>query len=158
MNLDMSNHDLVPITGKLAPELNAFAVVSKQANPRSAELDGMMREANKELVKNRPTRLGKYIVDTLEKAKELYEKEIPENPNIPDKVKRAMRIALHEMINPKQREQNLEDLNPTEMMRKVIMANSDAPPMVKAMQEKLKNELGEARYEALKAKFEQAGL
>jgi hypothetical protein len=45
-----------------------------------------------------------------------------------------------------------------EMMRKVILAGEDAPPMVKAMQEKLRNEFGEAKFQAIKAKFEQAGL
>ena len=153
MNLDMSDYDLVPITGELAPELNAYAIVSKHPNPRSAELDGMLREANKELVKNKPPRLGKYIVDSAEKAKELYEKTIPDNPNIPDKVKRAMRIALHEMLYPKKREQNLEGLDPVEMMKKVIMAGEDAPPMLKAMQEKLRNELGEAKFQEIKKKY-----
>ncbi|MBU1934829.1 hypothetical protein KKF04_02120, partial [Patescibacteria group bacterium] len=158
MDLDMSDHDLVPITGELAPELNAYAIVSKHPNPKAAKLDGMLREANEDLTKNRPPRLGKYIVDSAETAKMLYEKEIPDNPNIPDKVKRAMRIALHEMLNPKKREQTLEGLDPMEMMKKVIMAGNDAPPMVKAMQEKLKNELGEGKFKELRDKYGQNGI
>ena len=158
MNLDMSDYDLVPITGELAPELNAYAVVPKKPNPKSAELDGMIREANTELLKNRKPRLGKYIIESKEQAQMLYDKEIPDNPNIPDKVKRAMRIALYEMLNPKQHEQQVPTLDPMEMMKKVILAGPDAPPMVKAMQEKLRNELGEAKFETLKAKYEQGGL
>ncbi|MDH5597448.1 MAG: radical SAM protein, partial [Candidatus Peregrinibacteria bacterium] len=98
MNLDLTNHDLVPITGELAPELSAYAVVSKKPNKRSAELDGFIRKANAELIAHRPVRLGKYIVDSPEKAKELYEKEIPDNPNIPEKVKIAMRLSLKDML------------------------------------------------------------
>ncbi len=158
MDLDMSNYDLVPITGELAPELNAYAVIPKNPNPKSAQVDAMIREANLELLKNRPPRIGKYVIESAEQAKELYDKEIPDNPNIPDKVKRAMRIALHEMLNPKKREQQVATLDPAEMMKKVIFAGPDAPPMVKAMQEKLRNELGEAKFKALKAKYEQSGL
>jgi len=158
MGLDMSRHNLVPITGELAPDLNAFAVVPKHSSTRSAKLDAMIREANKEVVKNRPVRIGKYIIKSAENARELYEREIPDNPNIPDKVKRAMRIVLYEMLNPRKRAQKFDELNPVEMMRKVITAGEDAPPMLKAMQEKLRNELGEAKFQAIKAKFEQAGL
>jgi radical SAM superfamily enzyme YgiQ (UPF0313 family) len=158
MGLDMSGYNLVPITGELAPELNAYAVVPENPNPKAAQLDAMMREANNKLVKNRPVRLGKYIIKSAEQARGLYEKEIPGNPNIPDKVKRAMRIALHEMLNPKKREQTLDGMDPVEMMRKVVLAGPDAPPMVRAMQDKLKSELGEAKFEAIRTKFEQAGL
>lgn len=158
MNLDMSNHELIPITGDLAPELNAYAVVSKIANKKSAELDGMIRKGNADLLQKRPVRLGKYVITSPEQAKELYEKEIPNNPNIPDKVKVAMRLSLKEMLNPKKREERLEDLNPMEMMKKVIMSGDEAPPMVKAMKEKLRNELGEEKFQELRAKYEQANI
>lgn len=158
VNLDLTHHDLVPITGDLAPELSAYAVVSKTPNPRSAELDGLIRKANAELIKRRPVRLGKYILDTPEYAKELYEKEIPNNPNIPEKVKIAMRLSLKEMLNPKEREEKLEELDPMEMMKKLILSGDEAPPMMKAMKEKLRNELGEEKFQALRAKYEQAGL
>jgi len=158
MDLDMSKHELVPITGELAPELNAYAVVPKNPNPKAAELDAMIREANMELLKKRAPRLGKYVIESADQARGLYDREIPDNPNIPDKVKRAMRVALHEMLNPKKREQTLEGLDPMGMMRKVIMAGPDAPPMVKAMQEKLRNELGEAKFETLKKKYEEGNL
>ncbi len=158
MNLNMSNHDLVPITGNLAPELNAYAVVSKMPNKKAAKLDGMIRKANADLLKKRPVRLGKYLIESPGQAKKLYEKEIPNNPNIPDKVKVAMCLSLKEMLNPKQREEKLEDLNPMEMMKKVIMSGDEAPPMVKAMKEKLRNELGEDKFQELRAKYEQANL
>lgn len=158
MNLDLSNHDLVPITGNLAPQLNAYAVVSKAPNKRAAELDGMIRKANADLLQKRPVRLGKYIITSPEQAKELYEKEIPNNPNIPAKVKVAMRLSLKEMLNPKKHEETLEDMNPMEMMKKVIMSGDEAPPMVKAMKEKLRNELGEEKFQELRAKYEQANL
>jgi hypothetical protein len=158
MHLNLSNHDLVPITGDLAPELNAYAVVSKVSNKRSAELDGFIRQSNTQITKNRPLRLGKYVIKTPEQAKDVLEKEIPNNSNIPDKVKVAMRLSLKEMLNPKKREETLEDMNPMEMMKKVIMSGDDAPPMVKTMKEKLRNELGEEKFQELKAKYEQANL
>lgn len=158
MNLDLSNHDLVPITGNLAPELNAYAVVSRVPNPKAAKLDGFIRESNARITKNRPLRLGKYVIKTPEEAKEILEKEIPNNPNIPDKVKTAMKLALKEMLAPKKREEKIEDMNPMEMMKKVIMSGDDAPPMVKAMKEKLRNELGEEKFQELRAKYEQANL
>lgn len=158
MKLDLSQHDLVPITGDLAPELNAYAVVPKVPSKRAAQLDGMIRKANAKLIEGRPVRLGKYVITSPKQAKELYEKEIPSNPNIPDKVKVAMRLALKEMLNPKKHEQRLEDLDPMEMMKKVIMSGDEAPPMVKAMKEKLRNELGEKKFQELRAKYEQANL
>ena len=158
MHLDLSDYDLVPITGDLAPELSAYAVVSKIPNKRAAELDGMIRKTNVDLLRKRPVRLGKYIITSPEQAQGLYEKEIPDNPNIPDKVKAAMRLSLKEMLNPKKREEKLEELNPMEMMKKVIMSGDEAPPMVKAMKEKLRNELGEEKFQTLKAKYEQANL
>ena len=158
MNLDLRNHDLVPITGDLAPELNAYAVVSKTPDKRSAQLDGMIRKGTAEVVANRPVRIGKYIIESAEQAKELYEKVIPNNPNIPDKVKIAMRLSLKEMLNPSKREERLENLNPMEMMKKVIMSGDEAPPMVKAMKEKLRNELGEEKFQEMRAKYEQANL
>jgi len=158
MNLDMSNHELVPITGDLAPELNAYAVVSKLPNKRAAELDGLIRKGSADIIKKRPVRMGKYVIKSPEQAKELYEKEIPNNANIPEKVKVAMRLSLKEMLNPKKREETLEDMNPMEMMKKVIMSGDEAPPMVKAMKEKLRNELGEDKFQELRAKYEQANL
>lgn len=153
MGMDMSDHDLVPITGNLAPELEAYGVIPKNSNPRSAELDGMIRNHNVELLKKRPVRLGKYIVDSPETARHLIESEIPENSDIPAKVKRAMTIALKEMLNPKKRQQNLADMSPAEMMKKVITAGPDSPPMVLKMQEKLKGELGEEKFDELKKQY-----
>ncbi len=158
MKLDLTNYDLVPITGELAPELNAYAVISKHPNPRAAELDGMIRKHNAELISHRPVRLGKYYVTSLEQARQLLEKDIPKNPNIPAKVKTAMSIALRGVLDPKKHQKTLSDLDPMEMMKLVVLAGPDAPPMVRAMQEKLRNELGEAKFMAMKAKFEQAGL
>ena len=47
----------------------------------------------------------------------------------------------------------MDGLNPVEMMKKVIMAGEDAPPMLKAMQEKLRNELGEAKFNDVKKQY-----
>ena len=152
MNLDLSQHELVPITGELAPELNAYAIIPKHPNPKAAQLDGMLREANNELLRNRPPRLGKYIVDSIETAQRLYEKEIPENPNIPDKVKRAMRVALRTMLESDRGTQTGTP-DPMEMMKKVILAGPDAPPMMRAMQEKLKKEMGEEKFNQLKEQY-----
>ena len=153
MNLDMSDYDLVPITGELAPELNAYAIVSKTPNPRAAELDGMIRKHNTNLIKRRIVRMGKYYIENPEQARELMEKEIPSNPNIPDKVKQAMQIAIRAMLQPPKNQQSVTDLDPAKMMKIVITAGQDAPPMVKAMQEKLKNELGEKKFAELRRKY-----
>ena len=155
MNLDLSQHDLVPITGNMAPELEAYAVVSKDPNPRAAKLDAMLREANGDLLSRRPVKIGQYEITSAKTAQELYEKTIPENPSIPKNVKRAMRIAIHEMLEPSKNRRGMEDTNdPMIMMKKVILAGDDAPPMLKAMQEKLRNELGEAKFQALKSKYQ----
>jgi len=156
MNLDMSNYDLVPITGNLVPELEAYAVIPKTPNPRSAELDSRIRRHNVELLNKRPVRLGKYTVDNPETARNLIENEIPNNPNIPFKVKRAMTIALKEMLNPRKRSNSLADLSPQEMMKTVILAGPDAPPVVKAMQEKLRREIGEGKFEELRIKYKKS--
>jgi len=155
MGLDLSEHELVPITGNLAPELEAYAVVPKDSNPRAAELDAFIRESNARIVKNRPVRLGQYLIQTPEQARELLEKTIPENPDIPDRVKQAMSLALREMLNksamPASRPQGLD---PAAMMKIVVMAGPDAPPMLKAMQEKLKKELGEEKFEDLRKRYQ----
>jgi len=150
MNLDLSNYDLVPITGNMVPELEAYAVIPKIPNPRSAELDSRIRRHNVELLNKRPVRIGKYIVDNPETARHLIDNEIPNNSNIPIKVKKAMTIALKEMLNPRHRNYGLADLSPQEMMRTVILAGPDAPPVVKAMQEKLRKEIGDERFEELR--------
>jgi len=153
MNLDLSDYDLVPITGNLAPELEAYAVVNKTPNPRAAELDAFIRQSNTRVFKNRPLRLGKYVIDSETTARQLLETEIPNNPDIPDKVKRAMTIALKEMLQPKKRTQGIANMDPAEMMKVVITAGDDAPPVVKAMQEKLKQEMGAEKFEAIKKRY-----
>lgn len=153
MKLDLSHHDLVPITGELAPELSAYAVVPKTPNPRAAQLDGFIRKANGALLKKRPTRLGKYIIDTPEKAQQLYREEIPNNPFIPEKVKIAMRVALKAMMEGQHGQRYDEQFDPAQMMKRLVMAGADAPPMVKAMQEKLRNELGEEKFQELREKY-----
>ncbi|MBN2096367.1 radical SAM protein [Candidatus Peregrinibacteria bacterium] len=153
MDLDLSDHDLVPITGNLAPELEAYAVVNKTPNPRAAELDAFIRNSNARILKNRKPRLGKYVIDSEATARQLLETEIPNNPDIPEKVKRAMTIALKEMLQPKKRAQGMANMDPAEMMKIVITAGDDAPPVVKAMQEKLKQEIGAEKFEALKRQY-----
>lgn len=138
MDLNLSNHELVPITGNLAPELEACALVNNKPDKRSAELDAFIRRSNKRIVENRPMRLGKYIVNSAETANHLLLNEIPNNPNIPDKVKTAMTIILREMLNPQKRRIGIDSLDPTDkMMEKVIEAGDDAPPLIKVMQKKL---------------------
>lgn len=158
MKLDLSGHDLVPITGNLAPELEAYAVVPKAANPRAAALDAKIREGVAKTVAARPARLGRYIIESPEQARELMEKTIPGNPAIPDRVKRAMTLALREMLSPKTRGSGLADLSPAEMMKVVVMAGRDAPPLLQAMQAKLRDQLGPAKFAKLRAEYEQAGL
>ena len=153
MGFDFSRHDLVPITGSVALELSAMAVVPKDPNPRSAKLDAFMRESNMKLIRKRPARLGPYTFRTAEEARTLLEKTIPENSDIPDKVKQAMTLALREMLNPKRREHHAQGPNPAELMRAVVMAGPDAPPMVLATQAKLRREMGEEKFLKLKEQF-----
>ena len=158
MKLDLSDYSLVPITGNLAPELEAYAVIPKSPNPRGAELDGRIRQHNADLVRRRPVRIGKYYIESPEQARRLITKDIPANPHIPDKVKHSMTIALREMLSPKRRASGLPDLNPAEMMKVVVMAGPGSPPMVIAMQAKLRDELGPGKFEKLRAEYEHAGL
>ncbi|MFH1012610.1 MAG: radical SAM protein [Candidatus Peregrinibacteria bacterium] len=157
MGLDLSDHDLVPITGNLAPELEAYGVVPKKPNPRAAELDSKIREHNAALAARRKPRLGKYVLDTPERAREAL-KDIQKNAGIPPKVKEAMTLAIREMLNPKKPSSGLADLSPAEMMKVVITAGPDSPPMVQAMQNKLRAELGPAKFAKLRAQYENAGL
>jgi len=153
MDLDLQDYEIIPITGNLAPELEAYAVVPKTPNPRAAQVDAMIRKHNADILKKRIPRLGKYIVDSSETARNLMENEIPNNPDIPDKVKRAMTIVLSEMLNPRKRSHGLADLSPQEMMKVVITAGPDAPPMVLAMQTKLRDELGVEKFNELKNQY-----
>jgi pyruvate-formate lyase-activating enzyme len=160
MKMDLSRHDLVPITGNLAPELEAYAVVPKDPNPRAAQLDAFIRESNARILKKRPVRLGQYVIRTAEQARELLEREIPNNSDTPDKVKLAMSIAIRGMLNPTFKNEGADDhprlrgANPAEMMKTIVLAGPDSPPMVRAMQEKLRREMGEEKFERLKAQFE----
>ncbi len=150
MKMDLSRHDLVPITGNLAPELEAYAVVPKDPNPRAAQLDAFIRESNARILKKRPVRLGQYIVQTPNQARELLEHEIPNNPDIPDRVKLAMSIAIRAMLGPKKQTQRIDGMDPADMMKTIVLAGADAPPMVLAMQGKLRREMGEEKFDQLK--------
>src|SRR3989344_5653270 len=101
MGLDLSGHELVPITGDLAPELEAYAVVPKKSNPRAAKLDAKIREHCADLVGRRPVQIGKYRIESTREAQKLITEEIPNNPNIPNRVKHAMILAIQEMLAPK---------------------------------------------------------
>lgn len=137
MDLDLSNHELVPITGHLAPGLEACALVNNKPDKRSAELDTFIRRSNKRIIKNRPLRLGKYIVDSPEIAHDVLEAGIPNNPNIPDRVKTAMSVILREMLCPQERRIGIDSSDPTnEMMDKVGEAGDHAPPLIKIMKKK----------------------
>ncbi len=153
MKMDLGRHDLVPITGNLAPELEAYAVVPKGPNPRAAQLDAFIRESNARILKKRPVRLGQYIIQSAEQARGLLEQEIPNNPDIPDKVKLAMSIALRAMLNPKKNQPRMDGMDPAAMMKTIVLAGEDAPPMALAMQAKLRREMGEEKFEKLKKKF-----
>jgi hypothetical protein len=158
MKMDLSGHDLVPITGDLAPELEAYAVVPKNPNPRAAKLDNFIRQASAEVIGMRPVRIGKYYIDDSKKARELIDKTIPGNSDIPDRVKAAMILALGEMLKPTKKTKGVMDLDPTAMMRTVILAGSDAPPMVLAMQAKLRDQIGTSKFEKLHSLYKNTGL
>jgi pyruvate-formate lyase-activating enzyme len=157
MGLDLRHHELVPITGNLAPELEAYAVVPKDPNPRAAQLDAFIRKSNARILEKRPVRLGKYILRTAEQARQLLEDEIPNNPNIPDKVKQAMTLAIREMLAPKKNARRMDGTDPTAMMKTIVLAGPDSPPMVLAMQDKLRREMGSTKFERLKRQLIDSG-
>ena len=43
--------------------------------------------------------------------------------------------------------------SPQELMKSLILAGEDAPPLVKKLQEKLRKELGEDKFQYLKKKY-----
>jgi radical SAM superfamily enzyme YgiQ (UPF0313 family) len=151
--LDLTDYELVPITGDLAGDLDSYTVIPKKDDPRNIELSRKIQVSNRQIAANRKIRLGQNYVTSPSQAKELKDKTIPQDPHIPPKVKTAMVKLLDAMLNPPAKTDPLLNLSPQEMMKRLIMADESAPPVVKAMQDKLRRELGEEKFASLKEKF-----
>jgi radical SAM superfamily enzyme YgiQ (UPF0313 family) len=152
-DIDFSGYELIPITGNLAEDLDSFAVVPKKNDPRNQVLSLKINESNREIRKNRKIRLGQNHITSEAQARFLKDNEISNNPHIPERVKTAMIKMLDAMLNPTQKDKPQMHQNPRQMMKALVMADKSAPPMVKEMQARLKKELGEEKFEALRKKF-----
>lgn len=154
-DIDFSDYELVPITGNMAEELDAFAVVPKKDNPRNAILTKKITESNRQIAKARKIRMGVHYLENERQAKELISETIPNDPYVPEKVKKAMAIMVSAMLAPPKQTAPYMDLSPQALMKNVILADENAPPMVKKMQQKFRAELGDEKYEYLRNKYQQ---
>ena len=151
--LDLTNYELVPITGDLAQGLDSYAVIPKKDDPKNIDLSRKIQQSNQAINRDRKIRLGRHYVTSPAQARELKTKTIPADPVIPPKVKTAMIKLLDAMLNPPKKTHPIQNLNPQEMMKKLILADENAPPVVKKMQEKLRRELGEEKFAHLRKKY-----
>ena len=60
---------------------------------------------------------------------------------------------LEEMLNPTQTPQKTQLGDTKDILKALILADETAPPMLKKMQQKLKQELGEEKFNQLKQKY-----
>jgi radical SAM superfamily enzyme YgiQ (UPF0313 family) len=152
-DIDFNGYELIPITGNLAPELDSYAVIPKKDDPRNAVLTQKINASNREILRNRKIRLGLHYLSGEAQAKELKDNIIPKDPHIPEKVKTAMIRMLEKMLAPQKTQNPFVNLSPQEMMKNLILADENAPPIVKKMQERLRAELGEEKFRYLRKKY-----
>jgi len=152
-NIDFTGYELIPVTGNLAPELDSYAVVPKENNPRNQLLSKKINDSNLQIQKNRKIRFGNRYLQSSEQAAELKDQIIPSDTHIPEKVKTAMIKMLKVMLSPAENEKPKNLQNPAQMMKALVMADESAPPMVKEMQKRLIRELGREKFELLKKKY-----
>jgi radical SAM superfamily enzyme YgiQ (UPF0313 family) len=152
--LDFSDYELIPITGNLAKDLDSFAVVAKIHNPKNSVLSKVINDSNNNIRRARKIRLGQNYIISKEQALELKDHSIPGNPFILELVKTAMIKMLELMLNPPKETNPFVNLSPEQMMKTLVMANENAAPLVKKMQEKLRKELGDEKFGMLKKKYE----
>jgi radical SAM superfamily enzyme YgiQ (UPF0313 family) len=152
-NIDFSGYELVPITGNMAPELDSYAVIPKKDDPRNIVLTQKINASNREILRERKIRIGLHYLTTESQAKELKDKIIPRDQHIPDKVKTAIIKMIDKMLSPPSTTTPSVNLSAREMIKKLIMADEKAPPVVKKMQERLRLELGEEKFQLLREKY-----
>ncbi len=152
-NIDYTGYELIPVTGNLAPELDSYAVVPKENNPRNQLLSKKINDSNLQIQKNRKIRFGNRYLQSAGQAAELKDQIIPSDPHIPEKVKTAMIKMLNVMLKPAENEKPINLQSPAQMMKALVMADESAPPMVKEMQKRLIRELGREKFELLKNKY-----
>lgn len=152
-NIDFTGYELIPITGNLAPELDSYAVIPQSKDPRNAVLTQKINQSNQQIQKTRKIRLGQQYLTNQTHAEQLIKSDIPENPHIPPKVKTAMITMLQTMISPPPQTASYANQTPEQMLKTLVMADENAPPMVKKMQQKLLLELGDQKFQELKQKY-----
>jgi len=151
--IDFSGYELIPITGDLAPELDSYAVIPKKDDPRNTVMTQKINASNREILRNRKIRLGLHYLESETQARELKDAIIPQDTHIPEKVKTAMVKMLEKMLAPQKSQNPFVNLSPQQMMKNLILADENAPPVVKKMQEKLRAELGEEKFAQLRKNF-----
>jgi len=151
-----NTHELVPIIGDLAPTLESYAVIPKQKLPAwFVKAQEKLRKNNRKLEAQRKVRLGKYFITNENDASNLLTVAIPQNIKIPELVKKAMQLMLNSMLNPSMNKSNeCSQPSPKSMLQTIILADENAPPMVKKMQERMRAELGEEKFLALRRKYQ----
>jgi radical SAM superfamily enzyme YgiQ (UPF0313 family) len=146
-------HDLVPVTGELAPALESFAVVPKAKLPAwFIKAEEKLRENNQRLTAQRKIRLGQSYITDEKTARDLLQK-IPKHEKIPPLVQRAMALLLQSMLTPANTATDCRTPTKEEMLRTILLADENSPPMVRKMNERMRAELGEEKFKTLKEKF-----
>jgi len=152
-SIDFSDYELVPITGDLAEGLDSYAVLPRHPNPKNEELSALINRSNAQIKAKRRIRFGQHYIDSQQKAQTLEKNEIPADPAIPEKVKKAAKKMLHAMLNPPAQQSQYSAINQQGMLKMLILADETAPPMVRKMQERLMQELGREKFEKLKQQY-----
>ena len=140
--LDWHGFDLVPIMGSAAPGLDSYAVVARTVDPLNAELFQELWQHNATVRATRPLRLGEYVVTNIKDAQRWVAGTAANNKHIPPRVIQAWSLFL-KMWAAESGKQSAP--SPAELL-KTILRDVTPPPMVKALQDKLRAEWGEEKY------------
>ncbi len=151
--LDFCDYEVVPVTGELAPELDCHAIIPKKSDSRDSLCSRKINLSNDEIRRDRKIRIGRYHIEGKDQALRLKDRDIPSDQNIPSKVKTAIMKLLEVMLNPPEEAVPFANMNTSQMMKVLIMADDSAPPLVKNLQKKLRAELGEEKFTYLKKKY-----
>jgi radical SAM superfamily enzyme YgiQ (UPF0313 family) len=153
--LDLTNHDLVPITGEVPPELGAYLLVPKTIDHQLTRLQLLINNNNQKINQSRLISLGKQKITSQRIAKELLEEEIPLNPYIPPRVKQAMCLLLQELINPKAKTASTPPFTMEMMFNQMAKINEKSPPILHKLKEQMVKKMGESRFQELLNRYRQ---
>jgi len=150
---DFSKYDLVPVIGKLAPELETYAFMPKYQDVRRSKLQEKLRKNNKKIIKNMAVRIGKYFITNYSSAIHLKEVVLPSNEFIPQNVKRSMFLLLENMLNSTSQSSKIEKCDQDKFIKILLAVNEKSPPVLQVMAKKWREELGEEKYAVLKSRY-----